>query len=123
MIMLSFAVLLSLSVSAVYEITQGSDWKWSYAQTYAEDDLAKLKINAEDIEFARMRVAAAEEDCAEIGGEDKSSQWCKWAEEDKQTLARMLKAQASQSITSQEDKSQTAWAKFLNIIKKLFGLS
>ncbi|MDD1668839.1 MAG: hypothetical protein LUO97_03465, partial [Methanomicrobiales archaeon] len=38
-----------------YDMTQGSDYKWSYAQTYSEKELAAsgLTITDADIVFAR----------------------------------------------------------------------
>lgn len=118
LIMISFIILSVNSVNAAYDMTQGSDWKWAYAQTHVNDSLSRWQINSQDIDFARMRVAASYEDCANIGDNDKSSQWCQWAEEDNATLERMLKAQAMPSDNSSKNIFQTAW----DAIKKFFGV-
>ena len=117
-----FLVVLCLHfINAAEDMTQGSDWKWSYAQTYVEDSLSKLSINNEDIAFAKMKVASANKDCENIGGSDAKDQWCIWAQEDNATLERMLKAQASQSTTSQENTSKGIWDKIKDFFKNLFG--
>lgn len=76
-----------------YDMTQGSDYKWSYAQTYSEDQLAAsgLTITDDDIVFARGRVAAAEKDCSNMGGV-----WCTYAKDDRNALQKMLNVQALQ---------------------------
>lgn len=104
--------------SSAYDMTQGSDWKWSYAQTYPDEDLSRWNINDKDIEFAKMRVVAAEEDCREIGEGDENSQWCKWAAEDNATLERMLKAQTTAST---QNALQKMWAKIADFFKGLFS--
>jgi len=102
-----------------YDMTQGSDWKWAYAQQYTNDSLAKLHINDDDIAYARMKVAAANIDCRNIGGGDENDKWCKWASEDNQTLDRMLNAQ----ITPAEAAAQKGiFQKLWDSIKKIFGL-
>ena len=80
--------------SAQADAGTGPDWKWSYAQTYSEEQIAAsgMKITADDIAFARGRVADAEEDCADRGGV-----WCDYAEQDKNALQKMLNVQARQT--------------------------
>ena len=117
-----FLAVLSINLAyAAYDMTQGSDWKWAYAQMYVNDSLSKLNINNEDIIFARMKVAAADKDCVNIGNNDAGSQWCTWAREDNETLARMLKAQGDQPVIAQENTSKSIWDKIKNFFKKLFG--
>lgn len=118
LVILSLAVLCSVRVNAAYGTAQGSDWKWSYAQTYVNDDLSKMTITDQDIAFAKMRNLSAEKDCTNMGGV-----WCEWAKNDSLALDRMLKAQGNQVGAPAKDASLTVWAKFVNMLKKLFGLS
>jgi len=103
-------------IESAYDVTQGSDWKWAYAQTYVNDSLSNIWINDNDIDFAKIRVAAAKEDCEQMGG-----QWCGWYADDNATLQRMLKAQSLQPTNPPADAKKSVLQKFLDFMKKLFG--
>jgi len=115
LIFAAFFILFANFISAEYDMTQGSDWKWSYAQTYVDEDLSKLNINEEDIEFARMKVQASKEDC-----EERAGQWCTWYSEDNATLQRMLQAKSGEATGNPTTSAKTIWQRFLDSIKNLF---
>jgi len=117
LVTLSFGILLvNLNLTfAEYDMTQGSDWKWAYAQSHIDADLTPYNINDADIEFARMRVNASREDCEENWGPE----WCPWYEEDKATLERMIKAKTNLPAIPKSE-SGSAWQKFMNFLKNLF---
>jgi hypothetical protein len=87
-----------VNAQAVSEM--GPDYKYSYARTYSEAQLAAsgITITADDIAYARMRVKSAEDDCAEMGGV-----WCDYAKDDRNALQKMLNVQARQSGNPQAD--------------------
>ncbi|MDD1657165.1 MAG: hypothetical protein LUQ41_01735 [Methanomicrobiales archaeon] len=91
-------------VHAQAGVTVGPDMKWSYAQTYNEEQLAASGyiITGEDIAFARGRVADAEEDCANMGGV-----WCTYAGDDRKALQRMLNVQGRQTNNPHPDMVDT----------------
>ncbi|MGA2934421.1 MAG: hypothetical protein ABSD81_04635 [Methanomicrobiales archaeon] len=117
-------------VNAQADITKGSDYKWSFAQTYSEKQLADsgMKITDADIAFARMRVASAEKDCSSMGGI-----WCTYANDDRNALQRMLNVQAKQQnnpspvvvdtspIPDFTNIIQSAWSQLVAIAKGIFG--
>jgi hypothetical protein len=117
-------------VSAQADISTGSDYKWSYAQTYSEEQLAAsgLTITDNDIAFARGRVKSAEKDCSNMGG-----LWCTYANDDRNALQRMLNVQAGQENNPSPAEVDTgpipdltniissAWSQLVAIAKGIFG--
>ena len=123
-------------VNAQADISTGSDYKWSYAQTYNEAELAAsgIKITDADIAFARARVASAEKDCSNMGGV-----WCTYANDDRKALQKMINVQARQSnnpspvvvdtgpipdltniISSAWDQMVIIWSQLVNFVTGLF---
>jgi hypothetical protein len=117
-------------VSAQADAGMGSDYKWSYAQTYSEEQLAAsgLIITDNDISFAQMKVKSAEKDCANMGGV-----WCTYANDDRNALQRMLNVQARQAnnpspvvvdsgpIPDLTNIISSAWNQLVAIAKGIFG--
>jgi len=117
-------------VSAQADITMGSDYKWSYAQTYSEEQLAAsgLIITDNDISFAQGRVKSAEKDCSNMGGV-----WCDYAKDDRNALQRMLNVQARQEnnpspvvvdtgpIPDLTNIISSAFSQLVAIVKGIFG--
>ena len=117
------SLIFSMSYANAYDVAQGSDWKWSYARTYVnddDDDLSKLAINAADIEYARIMLNASIEDCDSMGG-----QWCEWSEADKKAFDRMLKAQTTETKTSTSFffKMWDTIAGIMNSVAKVVGIN
>ncbi len=76
-----------------------AEWKWSYAQTYTEKELAAadVQVTDYDIQYARGRVQKGEEDCTERGGV-----WCDYAAQDRSSLTKLLNVKAQQTNTRPE---------------------
>jgi hypothetical protein len=116
MFMFFLAVLcINLSESA-YDMTKGSDWKWSYALIHPNESLSNIWITNADIEYAEMQVKASKEDCEQMGGV-----WCGWHADDNATLQRMLNAKSLQPTNPPADATKSIWQKFMDFMKKIFG--
>lgn len=136
--------LLTLALAVVMQATFGyteiypdnpqmaAEWKWSYAQTYKEQELAAadVQITDYDITYARGRVQEGEEDCAERGGV-----WCDYAAQDRSALTKLLNVKAQQGDTRPEKVEggdgnflsgiwngiNSAFDQLVAIVKGLFG--
>ena len=107
-----------------------AEWKWNYAQSYSEEELAAtgVQITDYDIEYARGRVADAEKDCSDRGGV-----WCDYAKGDRNALQKMLRVQARQAnkpqpvvidsgpIPDLTNIISSAWSQLVAIAKGIFG--
>lgn len=117
-----------------HPMMESPDWRFAYAQSHTEEELAAVgvRINGNDISFARMKVAAAEKDCANMGGV-----WCDWAKEDREALQRMLRVQAGQAntplpgsgpggdpvdiVSSALNQLESIWSTLEGLMRNLFG--
>lgn len=103
LLMLALAVVMqsAFAYTEIYpdNLLMAAEWKWSYAQTYKEQELAAadVQITDYDIQYARGRVQESEEDCAERGGV-----WCDYAVQDKSALTKLLNVKAQQTDTRPE---------------------
>jgi hypothetical protein len=91
-----------------------ASWLWSYAYSNSEEQLedADVLITDYDITYGRGRVADAEKDCSNMGGV-----WCTYAQEDRDTLQRMLNVKARQTNNpSPEQVDRSPIPDFTNII-------
>jgi hypothetical protein len=114
-----------------------AEWKWNYAQSYSEKELAAtgVQITDYDIEYAKGKVATAEHDCSNMGGV-----WCTYANDDRNALQRMLNVQARQSnnpspvvvdsgpipdltniISSARDQLVFVWSQLRYTVRNIFG--
>jgi hypothetical protein len=119
------------SVSAIQRTpVMDSYWVWNWAKTVLEDEMktSGITITSEDIAYARQIVDSMEKSCAEYGDIQ-----CQLLEEDKQTLEKLLRVQASQGgMTSDEPVAANnmlskAWSqlkymmKSVELIKQILG--
>ena len=131
----SILAILIFGISCVHaqaDAAMGPDYKWSYAQTYSEEQLAAsgLIITDNDIAFGRMKLASGEKACTEMGGV-----WCDYANADRNALAKLLNVKARQSNSPLPDISgdnsdpvtyfsniiYSAWEQLVGLAKAIFG--
>lgn len=77
-----------------------AEWKWNYAQTHKEQELAAadVQITDYDIQYARGRLQKSEKDCEERGGV-----WCDdFAATDRSALKKLQNVKAQQTGTRTE---------------------
>lgn len=124
MIFCLLAILLSCisCASAYYDPYPGNpamsaEWKWNYAESYPEDELAAtgVQITDYDIEYARGRVAKAEKDCSDRGGV-----WCEYASGDRNALQKMRNVKARQSGIAPEVVDSGSIPDLTNVIDSAF---